>query len=509
MAVTTSCLVRADTYRDSVELMRVAAEIEKLGGVRRAALMMATPANRELLSGAGLLDGTGAAAGPNDLVVAVAAADRATADRALAEAARLLDEQATMSTPSADRSPPRSISEAVSELAHANLAIISTPGAYATAEALKALKRGLHVFIFSDNVPVVDEVELKRLAVVKKRFVMGPDCGTAILDGVPLGFANAVRWGRIGLVGASGTGLQQVSCLIDRLGEGCSQVIGVGGHDLDERVGGLMMQAAIEHLAADPGTRVIVLISKPPAPAVARRVLDIARKSGKPVVVNFLGGVPAAIRDTGGRPAATLEDAARGAVALARDRSADATAPSLTPTLAAAARVTARRFAKSQRSVRGLYSGGTLCQEAALILGGGTTHTTIDLGDDEFTVGRPHPMIDFRLRNERIVEAAKDRSTAVILLDVVLGYGAHADPAGALLPAIEGATKAAARAGRGLAIVASVCGTPADPQGLDRQEQRLAAAGVLLAPSNAQAARLAASLIGNGVGGGRPARQRG
>ena len=505
---TTRCLVRPDTYRDSVELMRVAAELERLPGVTRAALMMATPANRELLSGAGLLDATASKAGPNDLVVAVAAADRAGGERALSEAARLLDQQAALSAPSADRLPPRSIAEAAAELADANLALISTPGLYATAEALKALKRGLHVFLFSDNVSIADEIELKRLARTKKLLVMGPDCGTAILDGVPLGFANAVRRGRIGLVGASGTGLQQISCLIDRLGEGCSQVIGVGGHDLDERVGGLMMQAGIEHLAADPGTRVIVLVSKPPAPAVARQVLEVARSSGKPVVVNFLGGDPAAIRQTGAVPAATLEDAAGLAVALCRGTKARTTAQrAAAPPLTGAARTQARRFAKGQRLIRGLFSGGTLCQEAALILGStaarngdGAGHTVIDLGDDEFTVGRPHPMIDFRLRNERILEAARDPATAVILLDVVLGYGAHPDPAAALLPAIKNGVKAATKARRGLAFVASVCGTASDPQGLSKQEEILREAGVLLASSNAQAARLAASLVANGRG---------
>src|SRR2546427_324226 len=289
--------------------MRVAALIEKLPGVSRAALMMATPATRELLSGAHLLDAKGAAAGPNDLVVAVAAADSAAADRALAEAARLLDEQAAVSAPAGDQPLPLSIGQAVAELPRANLAIISTPGAYATAEALKAIKRGLHVFLFSDNVPVADEVLLKQLAAKKNLLVMGPDCGTAILDGVPLGFANAVRRGRIGLVGASGTGLQQVSCLIDQLGEGCSQVIGVGGHDLDERVGGLMMLAGIERLARDPGTTVIVLVSKPPAASVGRHVLEVARVSARPVVVNFLGGDPAAIRQARALPAATPADA--------------------------------------------------------------------------------------------------------------------------------------------------------------------------------------------------------
>jgi succinyl-CoA synthetase alpha subunit len=495
VASTTCCLVRSDTYRDSVELMRVAALVERLAGVSRAALMMATPANRELLSGAGLLHGEAADAGPNDLVVAVAAADRAAGERALAEASRLLDEQATVSAPAGEKPPPRSIAAATAEMPHANLAIISTPGPYATAEALKALKRGLHVFIFSDNVPVADEVELKRLAAKKKLLVMGPDCGTAILDGVPLGFANAVRRGRIGLVGASGTGLQQVSCLVDQLGEGLSQVIGVGGHDLDERVGGIMMEASIERLAADAGTDVIVLVSKPPAPAVARRILGVARRSGKRIVVNFLGGDAGAIRDSGAVASTTLEDAARAAVALAQGRRpGKAAAPAR---LTAGARAKARRFAKGQELVHGLYSGGTLCQEAAIILNDeGVKHSVVDLGDDEFTVGRPHPMIDFRLRHDRIVAAAKDPATAVILLDVVLGYGAHPDPARALTPALAAAARIAAKSRRGLAIVASVCGTKADPQNVTNQQKALAEAGVLLAPSNAQAARLAAALVG-------------
>jgi len=499
VATTICCLVRADTYRDSVDLMRVAALLERLPSVSRAALMMATPANRELLSGAGLLDATAAAAGPNDLVVSVAARDKAAAERALAEASHLLDEQTAVATATREKAPPRSLAEAAAELTQANLAIISTPGPYATAEALKALKRGLHVFIFSDNVPVADEVELKRLAVKKNLLVMGPDCGTAILDGVPLGFANVVRRGRIGLVGASGTGLQEVSCLIDRLGEGLSQVIGVGGHDLDDRVGGLMMRAGIERLADDPGTRVIVLVSKPPAPAVAGKILDVARKSGKPVVVNFLGGDPGVTRQAGLVVRATLEEAARDAVGLARGKRPGATGT------AAAPRAKARRFAKGQHLIHGLYSGGTLGQEAALILTGlGAKHAVVDLGDDEFTVGRPHPMIDFRLRNERIVAAAREPATAVILLDVVLGYGAHPDPAAALAPAIAEARKIASRSKRGLVIVASVCGTAADPQNLERQEAALRAAGVHLAPSNAGAARLAAAVVGAGA---RPRRR--
>jgi FdrA protein len=493
---TVHCLVRRDTYRDSVELMRMAAALEQIPGVARAALLMATPANRQLLAEAGLLVGAAVTARPDDLVIAVDAAEDASAEAALAHAEGLLIAQGSPSG-SIESPAPRTIAEALAEAPAANLAIISTPGPYATAEALKALKRGLHVFLFSDNVPIPDEIELKRLARRKGLLMMGPDCGTAILDGVPLGFANAVRRGRIGLVGASGTGLQQVSCVIDRLGEGVSQLIGVGGRDLDERVGGLMMLAGIDFLAGDPRTEVIVLVSKPPAALVARHVLDVARASAKPVVINFLGGDPAVIREAGATPTTTLEDAARFAVALARGESVSAT-DGLDPDLVARARARVGRFAPGQRHVRGLFTGGTLCQEAALILdgvgGSAAGHTTVDLGGDEFTMGRPHPIIDSRLRNERIAAAAAEPTAAVILLDVVLGHGAHPDPAGALIPAVERARKEALDAGRVLVFVASVCGTATDPQDLTMQEDKLAKEGVILAPSNAQAARLAASL---------------
>jgi FdrA protein len=506
------CQIRRDTYRDSVELMRVAAEVEALAGVTGAALLMATPANLALLAEAGLSTAPASAAGPADLIVAVSATDEGAAARALGRADEMLAGRApVVASGAASAEPPRSIAAALGERPDANLAIVSTPGPYATAEALKARKRGLSVFLFSDNVPIEDEIELKRLAVARGRLVMGPDCGTAILDGVPLGFANAVRRGRVGLCGASGTGLQQVACLVDRLGEGVSQMIGVGGRDLDARVGGLMMLAGIERLARDAGTAVIVLVAKPPAPEVARRVLEAARASGKPVIASFLGGDPAVVGGTGVERAATLEDAARLAVTRARGGR-----PLRLPAPSRASGAPARRFAAGQRHVRGLYSGGTLAAEASLILGGaagrgrdaGAGHTVVDLGADEYTVGRPHPMIDFRLRNERIVAAAEDATTAVILLDVVLGYGAHPDPAAALAPALAAARARAARGRRGLAVVASVCGTPTDPQGLERQERALAALGVTLAPSNAGAARLAADIARTGASrSGRSARR--
>ncbi len=501
----------ANSYRDSVELMQIAAELESLAGIDRAGLVMATPANREVLAAAGLLSDETASAGPNDLVVAVASGDEDSATRALELAAERLAGPGTEGSTETTRTDARTIAEAVAD-GGANLAMISTPGTYATAEALKALKRGLNVFLFSDNVPVEDEIELKSLARARGLLLMGPDCGTAILDGVPLGFANAVRRGSIGLVGASGTGLQQVSCLIDRYGAGVSQAIGVGGRDLDERVGGTMMLAALERLGKDPGTEVIVLISKPPSASVTDLVLAAAGAVGKPVIVNFLGGDPAAVVAAGAIPAATFEAAAIVASAMASGQpiprgnaletaSGPGSGPADDDDSSAAIAEAQASLDPAQWRIRGLYSGGSLAGEAKLVLGaslGATTgkrHEIIDLGDDEYTVGRPHPMIDPRLRNEHLAAAAADPSTAVILLDVVLGYGANPDPAGALAGAIDTAREAAARDGRRFAVVASVCGTDKDPQDLIAQERRLAEAGVILAPSNARAAVLAARIV--------------
>jgi FdrA protein len=494
IASTTRSFVLPNTYRDSVELMRVAAELEGLPGIQRAALVIATSANREVLLAAGLLVGDALTAGPNDLVVALAG-NAGAVDDAQAHARSLLSGRPTQpSHAEQKREPPHTLAEAMEEMPDANLALISTPGTFASAEALKALKRGLDVFLFSDNVSVEDEIELKSLARRKGLLLMGPDCGTAILGGVPLGFANAVQEGSIGLIGASGTGLQEVACLINRWGQGISGAIGVGGRDLDERIGGTMMLAALERMAVDDQTRVIVLVSKPAAPTVATRVLFHARQCRKPVVVNFLGTAASPNSDNLVF-ADTLEAAAASAVALARGEPLPAGPVSPRDELVLAAGAQASRLTAANRRIVGLYSGGTLCKEASHVLHELLPQVEldmVDLGDDEFTVGRPHPMIDARLRSERIVEVGADSKVGVLLLDVVLGYGSHPDPAGGLVEAIAAARQLASHRGRYLAVVAYVCGTRDDTQNLADQEAKLRSVGVLLAPSNAQAARVAA-----------------
>jgi FdrA protein len=444
--------VERGRYLDSVALMRIARRLAELPGVEAAALMIGTPSNKALLADARLLSAEGEAAEPSDLLIAVRAAEPGAA---LALAERLLTEPAT-----AEREPlrrTRTLEAALALEPHANLALISVPGEFAAAQARRALERGLHAMVFSDNVPIEEEVALKRFGSERGLLVMGPDCGTALIGGAPLAFANVVPRGDIGIVSASGTGLQEVSCLIARLGGGVSHGIGVGGRDLDERVGALGMLAAIDALEADSGTRTLVLISKPPAPRVARSVLERVRRSPKRVVVCFLG-------EQGG----TLTAAAEAAVGRRLDY-----APPALP--------------KRKGAVRGLYCGGTLATEAALILrDAGAPGECVDLGDDRYTRGRPHPMIEPELRDEHIARAAADPAVAVLLFDVVLGYGAHPDPAGVLAQALKGASKP---------VIASVTGTEQDPQRWSLQVAALRAAGVHVAPSNAHAALLAASIV--------------
>jgi succinyl-CoA synthetase alpha subunit len=493
-------------YKDSVALMRISQEVGTRDGLGRVSLLMGTPANKDILAQAALLVPELADAAPADLMILVEGSEAALGPALAAIEGELAGRESSASGGCTEIAP-RSIAMGLERMERATLAQISVPGPYAAAEAMKALKRGLHVFLFSDNVPLAEEQAIKRLAAQKHLLVMGPDCGTAIIGGVPLGFANAVRRGAIGIVGASGTGMQEVSCRIHALGEGVSHAIGTGSRDVYEEVGGTTLLAGLDRLVRDPGTRVIAIVSKPPAPAVADRAVAMARACGKPVVVLFLGAKPAG----GGNihVATTLEEAAAMAVAVARGEESVAAAGAID---APGAELTG-----TQRFLRGLYSGGTYCTEAqyvwkdagiatwsnapvdkkyALPHGAPSRdHTAIDLGADEFTVGRPHPMIDFAARAERLLAEARDPSVAAIVLDVVLGYGANADPAGELAPAVRAARATAARDGRDLVVLGFVCGTDGDPQGLSAQAATLRAAGVVLAPTSTAAARAAAKIV--------------
>lgn len=526
--------VRSNLYKDSVALMRIAEEVRAATGVARATLLMGTEANKAILEQAGLFSDALRAARAADLMVLVEDADDHDGSRvaaALQLAERLLAGKAAASQPGVQQMSPQSMSMAVAA-AHeagnnAGLAQISVPGAYAAAEALKAIKAGLDVFLFSDNVSLEQELAIKQLAQAHGRLVMGPDCGTAIVGGVPLGFANQVRRGRIGLVGASGTGLQEVSCQIHALGEGVSHALGTGGRDPSAAIGGISLHAAMEMLAADASTEVIVLISKPPAAPVVQslnaRMQQLAAQTGKHFVVLFLGASPSAALP-GITPVGTLFEAAAQAVALVQGKGKGKADTATRAGAAESVNVAAlpkpldnAQNSAQQRYVRGLFSGGTFCTEAqaiwqahglrcwsnvpldkSLLLSDARCsqeHTAVDLGDDVFTVGRPHPMIDPQLRIERLLTEAADPTVAVILLDVVLGWGSHADPAGALAPAIRQACAIASADGRALSVIGFVTGTPDDPQNLAAQRECLTQAGVTLADSSSAAAMMALALL--------------
>jgi succinyl-CoA synthetase alpha subunit len=492
--------IRKGFYLDSVALMRLSREIAAAPGILEAALMMGTPSNTAIMRNAGLLDDDVTAQG-NDLILAVKAESEQAARAALDDALKALDKPKIQSSGEAAWKP-RSIGAAVKASPGVNLALISVPGDFAAAEARKALNRGLHVLMFSDNVSIADELSLKQHARALGLLMMGPDCGTAVIGGAPLAFANKLKRGKIGIIGASGTGTQEVSCLVSEAGEGISHAIGVGGRDLKQEIGGITTLMAIDALDADPDTDRVVLISKPPHPDVAKAVIARIARSPKPYTVCFIGAASANL-PSNARFARTLKDAAELALG-GRTIGDNFNAATL------AARMPKR---KGARRIEGLFAGGTLCAEAQVILAAGGRQVAsnaaipnvpyldapesagrdriIDLGADEYTQGRPHPMIDPSVRDDALREALVNPDIAVILVDLVIGYGAHADPAAHLAAIVSN------RADNAPVIVASVTGTEIDKQVRSAQVRRLEQAGIVVAPSNAQACELVLAIATN------------
>ncbi|MEO1060182.1 MAG: FdrA family protein [Actinomycetota bacterium] len=480
--------VHPGSYHDSVTLMAVGGELARRDGVDAALMAMATQLNLDLLAELGFEAPAGA--GPGDLVLAVRAADAPTADATAAAAHALLAERATAGSGSGDllAAPAPPTVAAATKRGRADVALVSTPGEAAFTEAMDALRAGLHVVVFSDNVPIEQEQLLKRTAAERGLLVMGPDCGTVVLGGVGLGFANVVRPGPVSLVAASGTGAQQVSCLLAHAGVGVNHVLGVGGRDLSDEIGAATTAQALRLLDDDPATQLIGLVAKSASSAVLERIAEVTAELTTPV-----------LHVAADRPG---DDLTVGTDRLIEHLGTAVPRPASWPGGAGT---------PEPGALRGLFSGGTLCREALTIaepeIGTLSTnlhdpgldlttpgHLLVDLGADEMTRGRPHPMIDQLLRLRRIEADAADPATSVLLLDVVLGHGAHPDPAAELAPTIGEARRAALADGRELGVVVSVIGTPDDPQGLSRQAEALASVGADVFSSNAEAARHAVTL---------------
>ncbi len=483
-------IVRRGNFFDSVALMLASKEAARLDGIEDASILNATPLNVELLERQGFAaTAQEGDLGPSDLVIALRGASEEDLDRALEAIEAGLQREREPRSGGAEQVPPRSITAAALQRTDLNVALISVPGQHAAYEAARALDAGLHVFCFSSGPSIDAEIALKERARNLGLMMMGPDCGTTILDGVSLGFGNAVTTGPVGIVGASGTGIQAIVCSLDAAGVGISHAIGVGGRDLQGPVGGSMALRAIETLGNDPKTEVLVVVAKSPDPDVAMQVGNAAHATGKPAVLAF-------------------------PELLAPDPALEFTTSLGSAADAAALKVGAKppepehrgELRRTPGAVRGLFSGGTLRDEARSVfssaLGALTdelpgesseAHALVDLGDERYTEGRPHPMIDPTLRVSILKEQSTDPAVGVILLDVVLGFGAHPDPAAELSPAIR---EGLSRRGERLSVIVFLCGTPGDPQGLESQAEQLLEAGAVVTRSNAHAAHLALQACG-------------
>ncbi len=501
--VSTAIKIYRDTYVDSVVQLTGTRAMREIEGVDWASAAMATPANVDALRSEGIEAGQIADARSSDFFLVVRAADESIAAQALSAGESAVLSPTRHDEPGSGRgSAPRTVRDAVRTQPASNVAVISVPGDFAALAAYQALSADLHVLLFSDNVPVEKEIALKDYALSRGRLVMGPGAGTAMLGGTGLGFANAVRSGRVGIVAAAGTGAQEAMALLDRWGAGVSQVIGLGGRDLSAAVGGRMAIAAITALREDPGTDVILVVSKPPSPDVAARVL--ASAGGTPTVAAFVG-LNAEIR---AQPDVVVTDTLESGV-LATLHVLGMAPPDTTRTLGPSVAQVRLRLAPCRSLIRGLFSGGTLCYESLVVLNRtigevrsntpvnddwglpapAGSHQCLDLGEEEYTKGRPHPMIDARARVELLREHGDESDVAAIILDVVLGYGANPDPAGILAPECE-----AVMADGGPQVVAYVLGTDRDPQGYAAQRERLVRAGCIVTETAARASLVAAAI---------------
>ena len=499
-------VVKTNYYRDSLQLLHLSEEAKKIEGVKDAAVVMATSTNKEILSKLKLLTNEGLSASSTDLIIAVLA----DSESAINHGINRIDASLTQ-PPTASKARFHTIEAALQSMPDANLAIVSIPGEHARRIVTSLLEKGLNVQLFSDHVSQEDEFELKNLAKSKGLLVMGPGAGTSIIAGKAIAFANVVRKGNVGIVAAAGTGLQEVSVLVNDGGLGVSQALGTGGGDVKDQIGGITTLQAIEALERDTSTSIIVIVSKPPDPTVKKKILDYATQStSKPVVTCFLGAEWSPNTIVNGTRIYSTRTLHAAVLETLKHVASPATIDSISmlPNELFAIVDEVRKGLKArQRYVRGLYTGGTLAYEALVILNQlvGRVYSNapvnssfklrnssesfkdsvLDLGEEEFTLGRAHPMIDPTVRQLRLIEEARDPEVAVIIMDIMLGYGSHPDPAGAMCDSISQAQMIAKNDDRVLPILAHVCGTDQDPQRRSDQIGRLQTVGVRTFSTNA------------------------
>jgi len=506
-------VIRNNQYYDSLFLMGVNKRLSGIKGVQNTAVLMGSEKNKQLLADIGILDTRIDSAQPNDLIVAVIAESSQVVEDVLGKLDEVLDRMAEVTTVSV----LHTFEEGLSQKPGANLAVISIPGEYASHEARKALESGLNVFLFSSNVPIEEELALKQLAAEKNLLVMGPDCGTSLIGGVGVGFTNVVRQGSIGVIGAAGTGLQEFTSQVHNAGFGISHAIGTGSHDISDDIEGMTTFTALETFEADPQTETVVFISKPPGVKTIHRLVERLEDYKKPAIGCFLGAHrEKPIKNPYLHFVDTIDEAVTMAIQSISGKSCDLQIK-LSPEELEWVGAERAGWSPDQKYLRAFFAGGTFCYQTQQILRAegiaihsntpldpqyklthpdqSTAHSVVDMGDDYFTLGKPHPMIDGTLRRQRILSEGRDPQIAILLLDFILGYNASMDPVGELLDAIQETSQAARQRGGSLTVVASICGTEGDPQDLNLQTRMLKEAGVRVFRSNARAAYFCSQLL--------------
>ena len=502
--------IEKNRYYDSVFLMKIAGKLAQTEDIDNASIGMGTPLNKETICDLGLDTEEMNSAGPNDLIIAVRAKDEEACSRAKEEFAKLVSERNSGNM----QNSFRSIAGAKNAIPDANLAIISVAGEYAAAEAKRALMNDMNVFMFSDNVDIGDEVELKNLALKKGKFMMGPGCGLSFINGAAIGLCSMVNRGDIGLAGASGSGIQTVMVLVHRNGFGISHAIGTGGRDMSDEVGGITMIQSIKALENDEGTKVIALISKPPAHSALLKVIDVIKKCKKPVVVQFLNGDNKILEENGIMYSETFDETAKKVMELSCGHGVEMK-KIFDENIDTDAEIS--KFSPRQKYFRAILCGGSLADETQILWRksageiysnvaldkkfmlpdpfSSIKNTVIDIGDETFTKGRAHVAIDPTARVNRFVKEARDPETAVIYLDFLLGYALHPDPASVMSKVICEEKERAKKEGRNLTVIATICGSDLDPQDFDKQAEILRKSGVIIADTNVKAVNLAMKII--------------
>lgn len=511
-----STRVLKNRYMDSVTLMTMSSKANEVEGVTEVIVAMGTEMNKEVMKSTGLYNDDVADAESSDLVITSKLNDGVDVEAVLDQIEKIIFEKKKVSDDTMTQMTYNTIQDAVKTNEDANLALISVNGHYAAREAFLALNNGLNVMMFSDNVSIEDELALKTLAHEKNLLMMGPDCGTAIINNVGLGFSNKVRHGNIGIIAASGTGSQEVAVRIHEFGGGVSQLIGTGGRDLSSEIGGRTMLDAMDLLETDADTKVIFLVSKPPAPEVEAKIIEKAQTLSKPVVVWFVGTTESRV-DGNVHFETMSKNASLKALELAGFDLSNVNKKALNLPLIEEVKA---MLNPEQKYIRGLFAGGTLCGEAVAIteemydnvysnvtdnpdrqlpdLHTSKEHTYIDFGSDEYTDGKPHPMIDPSNRIDRFLQEAKDPEVGVIVLDFVLGYGAHEDPVGLMAPYMKQAIEDAKAEGRNLIILGYILGTDLDDQDLEDQINKLNETGAIHASSSQNTGLLARGFVSKG-----------